>query len=58
MNMSSDRQDHDNGTDFNDNIKHDAYSQDYIDTFIENFENNKRRKIKKKQETDEASVSD
>lgn len=58
MNMSSDRQDHDNGTDFNDNIKHDAYSQDYIDTFIENFENNKRRKIKKKQEIDEASVSD
>lgn len=57
MNMSSDRQDHDSGADFNDGIKHDPYSQEYIDTFIENFENNKRRKIRKKQVTDEASPS-
>jgi len=56
MNMSSDRQEHDSGVDFNDAVKHNSYSQDYIDQFIESFENNKRRKIKKKQAADEISV--
>lgn len=57
MHMNSDRQDHDAGIDFNDGVKHDPYSQEYIDQFIENFENNKRRKVKKKNaELDEISA--
>lgn len=45
---TSDRQSHDEGVDFDDGIKHNTYSQEYIDTFIENFEANKRKKNKKK----------
>jgi hypothetical protein len=48
MNATSDRQDHDTSVDFNDNIKHNAWSQEYIDTFIFNFEESKRKKAKKK----------
>ena len=44
----SDRQDHDDGVDFNDQIKHNEWSQEYISTFIENFEENKRKKVRKK----------
>lgn len=47
-NATSDRQAHDVGVDFDDGIKHNSWSQEYIDTFIENFEANKRRKVKKK----------
>lgn len=45
--MVSDRQNHDTGVDFNDEIKHNAWSQEYIDTFIENFEESRRKKSKK-----------
>ena len=48
MNATSDRQDHDTSVDFNDSIKHNAWSQEYIDTFIFNFEESKRKKAKKK----------
>ena len=44
---TSDRQDHDSGEDFNDHIKNDVDSQQYIDTFIENFEASRRSKNKK-----------
>ena len=49
--QTSDRQDHDTGVDFNDGIKHNDWSQEYINTFIENFEENKRKKVKKKKAT-------
>lgn len=44
---TSDRQDHDIDMDFNDAIKNDPDSQDYINTFIENFEASRRSKNKK-----------
>jgi len=47
-NMVSDRQDHDSGVDFNDQVKHNEWSQEYISNFIENFEENKRKKVRKK----------
>lgn len=55
---TSDAQEHDRDTNFNDDIKHDAWSQEYIDQFIENFEENKRKKTQKKKAKDEDSNSD
>ena len=48
--QTSDRQGHDDGVDFNDGVKHNDWSQEYISNFIENFEESKRRKVKKRQE--------
>lgn len=47
-NMTSDKQEHDQGVDFNDDIKYNEWSQEYMSEFIENFEENKRRKKKRK----------
>jgi hypothetical protein len=44
---TSDRQSHDGGQDFNDGIKNDADSQEYINTFIKNFEDSRKAKNKK-----------
>ena len=41
---TSDRQEHDSDADFNDHIKNDADSQEYIDNFIQNFEASRRKK--------------
>ena len=41
---TSDRQEHDSDVDFNDHIKNDADSQEYIDNFIQNFEASRRKK--------------
>jgi DNA-directed RNA polymerase specialized sigma subunit len=49
MNLSSDTQDHDNTVDFNDNIKMSEWSEEYMNTFMNDFEENKRRKIKKRE---------
>jgi hypothetical protein len=49
MNISSDTQDHDNTVDFNDNIKMSEWSEEYMNTFMSDFEDNKRRKIKKRE---------
>ena len=44
---TSDRQDHDTDRDFNDTIKNDADSQEYIDNFIKSFEESRKSKNKK-----------
>ena len=50
---TSDRQDHDSDMDFNDSIKNDVDSQEYIDTFIQNFEESRRSKNKKAKASNE-----
>jgi len=45
---TSDVQDHDAGVDFNDDIKYNEWTQEYMSEFIENFEECKRKKKKKK----------
>ena len=45
---TADVQDHDQGVDFNDDIKYNEWTEEYMATFIENFEECKRRKKKKK----------
>lgn len=45
--MASDRQEHDQRP-FNDNIKMNDYTEEYMNIFIEDFEENKRRKVKKR----------
>ena len=49
MNISSDSQDHDSDVDFNDNIKMSEWSEEYMNTFMEDFEENKRKKVKKRE---------
>lgn len=49
MNSSSDSQGHDRDVDFNDNIKMSEWSEEYMNTFMKDFEDNKRRKIKKRE---------
>lgn len=49
MNLSSDTQEHDSTVDFNDNIKMSEWSEEYMNTFMNDFEENKRRKIKKRE---------
>jgi len=48
MNMTSERQSHDVGTDYNDSVKMSEWSTEYMNNFIEDFEENKRRKVKKR----------
>lgn len=49
MNCSSDSQEHDRDVDFNDNIRMSEWSEEYMNTFMKDFEDNKRRKIKKRE---------
>ena len=44
----SDRQEHDSDQDYNDGIKYGEWTEEYMSEFIENFEEHKRRKRKKK----------
>lgn len=44
----SDTQEHDSGENFNDIIKYNEYSEENIADFIENFEKNLRRPVKKR----------
>lgn len=46
--LGTDRQDHDSSSNFNDSVKYGEWTEEHIATFIENFEENKRRKRKKK----------
>ena len=46
--MTSEKQQHDKGVDFNDEIKYNEWTKEYMANFIEDFEENKRRKIKRK----------
>ena len=48
---TSDRQDHDHGYDYNDTMKYNEWTEEYMAEFIENFEENKRRKKKKRVNT-------
>jgi hypothetical protein len=59
-NMTADRQETDSGTNFNDDVKMSEWSTEYMNTFIEEFEASKRRKVKKKEASaeNEASLSD
>ncbi len=50
MNMTSEKQSHDQGTNYNDEVKHSEWSNEYMSNFIEDFEANKRRKVKKREE--------
>ena len=45
---TSDRQEHDAGENYDDGIKMSEWSEEYMTTFIENFENHKRKKKKRK----------
>jgi hypothetical protein len=58
--MTADRQETDSGTNFNDDVKMSEWSTEYMNTFIEEFEASKRRKVKKKEASaeNEASLSD
>jgi hypothetical protein len=49
MNLVSDTQEHDSGSNFNDNIKMSEWSEEYMNNFIRDFEENKRKKIKKRE---------
>jgi hypothetical protein len=48
---TADRQEHDSGNDYNDNIKYNEWTEEYMAEFIENFEETKRRKKKRKTTT-------
>ena len=48
MNITSDRQDHDPSTNFNDSMKMTEWSEEYMQNFIKDFEENKRRQVKKR----------
>lgn len=52
----SDRQSHDHGHDYNDGVKYNEWTEEYMSDFIQNFEDHKRRK-KKKRVVDENSIS-
>jgi hypothetical protein len=45
---TADRQEHDSGADYNDGIKYGEWSEEYMSDFIQNFEETKRRKKKKR----------
>jgi hypothetical protein len=45
---TSDSQAHDAGTDYTSNSKVNDWNEDYVSNFVENFEQNKRKKVKKK----------
>lgn len=49
MQMASDRQSHDVGNDFNDGVKHSEWTNEYMSNFISDFEENKRRKVEKRE---------
>ena len=49
MNLVSDTQAHDSGTNFNDSIKQSEWSEEYMVNFIRDFEENKRKKVKKRE---------
>ena len=49
--MGADRQAHDVGRNFNDGIKMTEYTEEYMSHFIEDFEANKRKKVKKRDES-------
>jgi len=51
MQMGADRQAHDVGRNFNDGIKMTEYTEEYMSHFIEDFEANKRKKVKKRDES-------
>ena len=44
----TDRQEHDHNEDYNDGIKYGEWTEEYMAEFVENFEEHKRRKRKKK----------
>ena len=43
----SEKHDHDSGSTYNDKIKYNEWSEEYMNDFIENFEEHKRRKKRK-----------
>jgi hypothetical protein len=54
---TADRQEHDYGHDYNDGVKYNEWTEEYMAEFIENFEENKRRKTKKRKVVNENSTS-
>jgi hypothetical protein len=48
MGETADRQDHDYGNDYNDGIKQSEWTEEHMSDFINNFEENKRRKKRKR----------
>ena len=44
---TSEKHDHDSGSTYNDKIKYNEWSEEYMNDFIENFEEHKRRKKRK-----------
>lgn len=48
LGSTAERQQQDMGENFNDDIKYNEWTEEYMSDFIENFEQTKRRKVKKK----------
>ena len=49
--MTSDKQGHDKFNVYADDIKYNEWSQEYVNRFVADFEENKRRKVKKRKQT-------
>ena len=49
--MTSDKQSHDKFSVYNDDIKMNDWSKEYVSNFVSDFEENKRRKVKKRKQT-------
>ena len=49
MQMAADKQAHDVGGNFDDSVKHSEWSNEYMSNFISDFEENKRRKVEKRE---------
>lgn len=56
MGLTSDVQEHDESTNFNDSIRHSEWTEEHMSDFIENFEQTKRRKRVKKLKAGESTL--
>jgi hypothetical protein len=50
---TADTQGHDSGRNFNDDVKFSEWTQEYMKGFVQDFEENKRRKVKKRRTVEE-----
>ena len=50
---TADTQSHDSGKNFNDDVKYSEWTEEYMKGFVRDFEDNKRRKVKKRRTIEE-----
>lgn len=53
---TSDKQDHDSDSDFNDEIKHSEYSEQNMNDFIQKFEQSKKEKLERRKKAKKAKL--